>query len=361
MPLSETISNYIGTYIGTSAGPFESAIITAAVILFSSFILAYIADFVFEKIFKRLVEKTKFTFDDLIIAALKKPIFYSVIILGIYMTLEVIYPTGKYTTITNNIFLSILTIIWSIAAVNVNKILFKHVFAKVVKKTKTELDNELMPLIKNITGIIIIFIGLMIILKSIWGFDITPFLASAGILGFAVAFAAKDAISHLFGGLSIYFDKPFKKGDRIEIGEGEIGIVEEVGVRSTRIRNFYNNMIIIPNSQIANSKIINYNSPESKMMVKVPIGVAYGSDVAKVKKILLKIANSIEEVLEDPVPSVRFDNHGESSLDFVIVMWVDEPIDKIAVIDKANTLIDKEFKKAKIDIPFPTRTIIQKR
>ncbi len=361
MPLNETISNYIDTYIGISAGTYSSTIITAAAIMFSAFIIAHIADFIFEKIFKRLTKKTKFNFDDLIITALKKPIFYSVLIFGTYVALEVIYSAGQYLAAINNILLTALIIIWIFAALKINKILFDNVFIQITKKTKTDLDDEIFPLVKNITSILLVFVGLMIIMKGIWNFDITPVLASAGILGFAVAFAAKDTISHLFGGMSIYFDKPFKKGDRIEIGTNEVGIVEEVGLRSTRIRNFYNNMIIIPNSQIANSKIINYNYPNSKMMVKIPIGVAYGSDVAKVKRVLMKIAKSMDEVLDDPEPNVRFDNHGESSLDFVLIMWVREPKDKYVIIDKTNTAIDKEFRKNKIDIPFPTRTIIQQK
>ncbi|MDW7732154.1 MAG: mechanosensitive ion channel, partial [Methanolobus sp.] len=185
-----------------------------------------------------------------------------------------------------------------------------------------------------------------------------PLFASAGLVGLAVAFAAQDSIAQIFGGISIYFDKPFKLGDRIEIDGGEIGIVQEIGIRSTRIMNLYNNMIVIPNSIIANSRIVNYTSPEATMMVKVTIGVAYGSDVEKVRSVLFGIAHSIDVVLDDPAPYVRFDNHGDFSLDFAIIMWVRNPGEKFTVIDRVNTMIDLEFKKEGIEIPFPTHTII---
>ncbi len=361
MSLNETLTEYITILIGTSPDAIESSIITAVFILFSSFVIALIINFIFEKIFTRITAKTKFSFDDLILSALKKPIFNTVIIAGTYTALEVVYVSGKFLTVIDNILLSIMIIVWMFAAIKVNKIFFEHIFTKMTAKTHSDMDDEILPLLKSISNLILIFIGLMILMKSVWSFDITPILASAGVLGFAVAFAAKDAISQLFGGISIYFDRPFKKGDRIEIDGGEIGIVDEIGLRSTRIRNFFNNMIIIPNSTIANSKIINYNSPNNKMMVKIMIGAAYGSDVAKVKKVLLGIATSIEEVLDNPAPNIRFDNHGESSLDFAIIMWVRNPSDKMTIRDKVNTAIDKEFRKHKIDIPFPTRTIIQKR
>ncbi|NOQ56329.1 MAG: mechanosensitive ion channel [Nanohaloarchaea archaeon] len=361
MSLNETITEYITILMGTSPDAIESSIITAVFILFASFVLALIINFIFEKIFTRFTVKTKFSFDDLILSALKRPIFNTVILAGTYTALEIVYASGKFLAVIDNILLSIMIIIWIFAAIKVNKIIFEHIVPKMTEKTKSDMDDEILPLLKSISNIILIFIGLMILMKSVWSFDITPLLASAGVLGFAVAFAAKDAISQLFGGISIYFDRPFKKGDRIEIGAGEIGIVDEIGLRSTRIRNFYNNMIIIPNSQIANSKIVNYNYPNDKMMVKIMIGVAYGSDVTKVKKVLLQIANSVEEVIDNPAPSIRFDNHGESSLDFAMIMWVHDPKDKMTVRDKVNTAIDKEFRKNKIDIPFPTRTIIQKR
>ncbi|MCK5452141.1 MAG: mechanosensitive ion channel family protein [Candidatus Aenigmarchaeota archaeon] len=359
MPLNETISNYIDSYIGISAGTYESAIITAAAILFSSFILAHIIDFLFEKIFKRLTAKTKFEFDDLIIAAFKRPIFLTVIFIGIYTALGIIYNTGL--NIINNIIITVILVIWILATVKATKIVFTHIIPKLTAKTDTDMDDEMIPLAKTISTIIIFFVGFMFILKGVWNVDITPLIASAGILGFAVAFAAQDAISHIFGGVSIYLDKPFKKGDRIEVAKDELGIVQEVGLRSTKIRDFYNNTIIIPNSQIANSKIVNYTSPATKMMVKIIIGVAYGSDVAKVKKVLMHIAKSTDEVIDKPAPGIRFDNHGESSLDFAMIMWVKDPADKFTVIDKVNTAIEKEFKKNKIDIPFPTRTIIQQK
>ncbi len=361
MSLNETLSDYITAMMGSSPSATESSVITAIMILFSSFILALIINFIFEKLFTRITSKTKFSFDDLILSALKRPIFNTVLLSGTYVALEVVYVSGKFLTVIDNILLSILIIVWIFAAIKINKILFEHIIPKVTSKTKSDMDDEILPLVKSISNLILIFIGLMILMKSVWSFDITPILASAGVLGFAVAFAAKDAISQLFGGISIYFDRPFKKGDRIEIGAGEIGIVDEIGLRSTRIRNLYNNMIIIPNSEIANSKIINYNYPNDKMMVKIMIGTAYGSDVAKVKKVLLGIANSIDEVIDNPAPNIRFDNHGESSLDFAIIMWVRNPKDKMTVRDKVNTAIDKEFRKNRIDIPFPTRTIIQKK
>ncbi|MBN2109526.1 MAG: mechanosensitive ion channel family protein, partial [Methanosarcinaceae archaeon] len=355
---NDTITHYITEFTGYLPGTFGSDLSAATVFLIGSVVLAFVADVVFEKVFLHYAARTKCEGDDLIVSTLKKPIFFTVVLIGFFVAAEMVYTGNFAIEFIAAMLFTILGIIWIVSLLQLNKILFRHAFAGLVRKTETKMDDELLPLFRNIISVLIVFFGFLAILKGIWNFDIGPLFASAGLVGLAVAFAAQDSIAQMFGGISIYFDQPFKIGDRIEIDGGEIGIVQEIGIRSTRIMNFYNNMIVIPNSIIANSRIVNYTSPEATMMVKVMIGVAYGSDVEKVRDILFRIAQSIDIVLDDPAPYVRFDNHGDFSLDFAIIMWVRNPGEKFTVIDRVNTMIDREFKKEGIEIPFPTHTII---
>ncbi|SFM20120.1 mechanosensitive ion channel family protein [Methanolobus profundi] len=359
MFLNNTIPLYIEQLVGSQSGALGSDVVAAAVVLVAAVVLAFIADLIFEKIFLHYAAKTKYDCDDLIVDALKKPIFYTVSFLGAFIAAEIVFPGNAAIEIIMGLLLSVLGIIWILALLKIDKILFKHILSHVVRKTDTRMDDELLPLFKNVVDVLIVFFGILAILKGVWDADILPLFASAGIVGLAVAFAAQDTISQFFGGISIYFDQPFKPGDRIEIDDGEIGIVQEVGIRSTRIKNLYNNMIVIPNSIIANSKVTNYTSPEESMMVKVTIGVAYGSDVEKVRGILTDIAKSTNFVLDDPAPYVRFDNHGDFSLDFAMIMWVTHPGEKFTVINEVNTKINSIFEKEGIEIPFPVRTIIR--
>ncbi|WP_342305488.1 mechanosensitive ion channel family protein [Methanolobus sp. ZRKC5] len=358
MFLNETIPLYINKFVSSQSGVLGSDITAATIVIVASVILAFIANLVFEKIFLHYAVKTKYDCDDLIVKVLIKPIFYTVVFFGAFIAAEILFPGNLAIEVMMGLLLTFLGIVWILALLRIDKILFKHVFSSLVRKTDSKMDDELLPLFKNIIDVLIVFFGLLAILKGVWDADILPLFASAGIIGFAVAFAAQDSISQFFGGISIYFDQPFKPGDRIEIDDGEIGIVQEVGLRSTRIKNLENNMIVIPNSLIANSKVTNYTSPEEFMLVKVTIGVAYGSDVQKVKDILTGIAESVDSVLDDPSPYVRFDNHGDFSLDFAIVMWVTHPGEKFPVVNEVNTKINAEFEKEGIDIPFPVRTII---
>jgi MscS family membrane protein len=359
MFLNETIPLYINKFVSSQLGVLGSDIAAATIVIVASVILAFIADLVFERIFLHYAAKTKYDCDDLIVKALTKPIFYTVSFIGAFIAAEILFPGNFAVEVVMGLLLTVLGIVWILALLRIDKILFKHVFSSLVRKTDSKMDDELLPLFKNIIDVLIVFFGFLAILKGVWDADILPLFASAGIVGLAVAFAAQDTISQFFGGISIYFDQPFKPGDRIEIDDGEIGIVQEVGLRSTRIKNLENNMIVIPNSIIANSKVTNYTSPEESMLVKVTIGVEYGSDVQMVKDILTRIAQSVDSVLDDPSPYVRFDNHGDFSLDFAIVMWVTHPGEKFSVINEVNTKINAEFVKAGIEIPFPVRTIIR--
>ena len=354
--ITETINQQVISLSGGYLTPFEAEIVSAFTILILSVILGKIVDFVFEKIFMQLAKNTTTDVDDKILAVLKAPIFLTVSLLGLILSLSMITALQGAMSIFINIIKSVLIIIWVVTAAKISKVLIYGVLGKLAAKTETTLDDELMPLFENITKIVLYFIGLAMILKA-WNIDVTPLLASAGIVGIAVAFAAQNTIAHIFGGISVYFDKPFKVGDRIQLESGELGDVIDVGIRSTRIQTLDETMIVIPNDKIANSKIINFNAPSPRMNVKINVGVSYGSDVAKVKKTLLKVAKEITEALKDPEPQVFFTEHGDYSLKFVLITWISNPIQKGVLIDKVNEGIDREFKKAGIHIPFPTQTI----
>jgi MscS family membrane protein len=222
-------------------------------------------------------------------------------------------------------------------------------------KTETDLDDRIIGLLEIGMKYIIWFIALLLILSTL-EIDITPLIAGAGIVGLAFALAAQDIISNFFGGAMIMVDKPFKLGDRIQI-DTFIGDVVNVGPRSTRLQTLDYQLVTVPNSKMATSVIINYALPEARLKIKIPISVAYGSDVAKVKTILLEIGNEAaarsEYVLDNPAPSVYFLQFGESSLNFTLVVWARTFGLIWEVQDFINTRVEERFREAGIEIPFP--------
>lgn len=329
---------------------------TAILILAAFFIIAQIFRFLSNKIFAAVAARTKTSLDDKAIKILDTPIFYSIVLFGAYQSLAYIGNLSPYLPDFVKIIKSVAVIIWTYSLSNLVSIVILKSVRRIAKMKKSSLDNELIPIFRRLGGILVCFIGVMIILR-IWNFDITPFLASAGIAGFVIAFAAQDTIAHLFGGVSIYFDKPFKIGDRIQLESGEIGDVLDVGVRSTRIKTFDETVIIIPNSKMASSKIINYNLPEAKIKAKIIIGVSYDSDVNKVKNTLLEIAQNTEDVAKEPAPSVYLSELGEYSLKFLVITWVENPDKQFDVKTRMNEAIIKRFKEENISIPYPTQDV----
>jgi small-conductance mechanosensitive channel len=345
----------LGLYTGISMASY----IVAVVILIIFFVLAQITNFLFNKVFKVLTAKTSTDVDDKVMKILNMPIFYTVVLIGAYQAFNYIEALSRYSGGFERVIKSVTIVIWTYAISKLAQVVIAEFGFKFAARTKSSLDDELMPLFKKLSNIIVYFAGVMILLQT-WSLDITPLLASAGIAGFVIAFAAQDTISHLFGGVSIYFDKPFKAGDRIQLESGEIGDVLEIGIRSTRIKTFDETVIVIPNSKIASAKIINYNQPETKIKTKVQIGVAYGSDADKVKKILLDIAENTEGVEKKPAPSVHFLELGEYALQFLVVAWVNSPKDQFSVKTKINEEIYRRFREEGIEIPYPTQDIYLK-
>jgi len=330
-------------------------IIVAILIFLASIVVAKIVYLLVEKYFKKLAAKTKSRIDDELLRILHKPIYYVVILIGVqiavsYLLVSTVY--GDYfTTFISIILIALVT--WVVA--NIVNIILQEFGRKLAARTKTSIDDEAIPFLSKVAKFAIYAIALMIILDQL-GIEITPLIASLGIAGFAIGFAAKDTIANLLAGFFILSDRPFARGDRIKIGN-YLGEVVDIGLRSTKIETLDHTFVVIPNEKIISNEIINYALPDLQLKVKIPIGVAYGSDIEKVKKIVLDIANASELILDKPAPCIFFREFGESSLNFLLIVWVDNFRDKLRVMDEINSKVYEEFDKEGIEIPFPCRTV----
>ena len=203
----------------------------------------------------------------------------------------------------------------------------------------------------------IFILGVFFILLS-WDVDITGLTVSATVLVGVFGFAAQDTIANLFAGFFIMADTPYKPGDYINLDGGERGYVKTIGLRSTRIMTRDDIEITLPNSLIANSKIINESGgPKEKERVRITLSVAYGSDIDQVRSILIDIAQNNENVCNKPEPRMRFRTFGDSGLNIQLLFWIEKPEDRGRITDELNTAIYKRFNKDRIEIPFPQRTL----
>ena len=214
----------------------------------------------------------------------------------------------------------------------------------------------MLPLLDNLVTIVLVAAGVFMLLNR-WNVNITPLLASAGIVTAAFALAAKDTLANFFGGVSIFMDRPYRLGDFILLDTGERGEVVDIGVRSTRIKTRDDVLVTIPNAQMANATIVNETQPAPRYRCRTKVGVSYNSDPRQVEKVLLACIKEIPEILQFPNPRVRFRTFGDSSLDFELLAWVRDPQDRGRIVHNMNFRIFYAFQEAGIEIPFPQRVV----
>jgi small-conductance mechanosensitive channel len=329
--------------------------VRAGVIILATLIASLIIDIVLRKILPRLTRRTQSDLDDRLIAILRRPVFLSVLLAGFYAALAVLDPPARVLDIVASLCQTVAILMWLFAGLRVGSALLdtlSHLAGRVAW-----LDERTVPLFDNLAKIVL-FGGAVYCLLLAWNLDVKPWLASAGILGIAIGFAAKDSLANLFGGMFIIVDAPYKLGDWINLNSGERGRVTKIGLRSTRLLTRDDVEVTLPNAQIANSTIVNESGgPWEKARVEIRVGVAYGSDVDRVREILMQAAAECEFAATEPEPRIRFLEMGDSALIFRVMCWVDQPVIRGLCIDALNTGVYKRLVEEGINIPFPQREV----
>ncbi len=313
--------------------------------------LAVICDLFINKILRRLTAMTKSSLDDHLVKLINKPAKWTIFCAGILHAL-LLTPSlpPPWQIVLPSLVKSVILFIWLIAAYKaLEQILQTNTLEKLFHR---RVNSDVFGLIIKLSKIFLIVSGILLAL-SIWKVNLTPLFASAGIAGIAIALAAKDTLANLFGGISVFMDNAFKDGDYIILESGERGEVVDIGLRSTRIKTRDDVMISVPNSIMSSTKIINESKPEPRFRIRIPVSVAYGSDIDKVERLLLDAANSDNRVVVNPESRVRFRAFGNSSLDFELLCWVHEPSMKGLAIHEILKRINSAFSREKIEIPFP--------
>jgi MscS family membrane protein len=324
--------------------------IQALAIAIAFIILGKIADFTISRVIAKIVARSKTDLDDNLVALLHRPVFVSFVLLGLALAEERIALPAAPAFLTLGLLKSIAIVIWYGFFRNLTDILLTAVMRGPGAR---KLNVSMLPLINTVLRVTLFALAVYFFFLA-WDIDVTAWLASAGIVGLALSFAAKDSLSNLFAGVSIAADAPYKMGDFIILDTGERGMVTHIGLRSTRLLTRDDVEITIPNGVIGNAKIINEaGGPSTRHRVRIPVGVAYGSDIDHVIETLAGVAGAHEEVCKSPQPRVRFRAFGTSSLDFELLCWIDKPVNRGRMIHDLNCAVYKAFAREQIEIPFP--------
>lgn len=326
-----------------------------AIVIASGYVLGKLLQGVLNQVGRRITTRTKATYDDQLLAILRRPVLTVPVLLSLFLVTAIVPLPELLRSVTVSILASIVLLSLTRAALAACHVMLELLAAQ---KDKVDIiEARTLPMF-DITAKVVIVALTGYLLLLIWGIDPTAWLASAGVIGIAVGFAARDTLANLFSGIFIVVDAPYKIGDFVVLDTGERGEITHVGLRSTRMLTRDDVEVTVPNAIIANAKIINESGgPWEKYRIRIPVGVAYGSDVDQVARVLEEEARGHDEILDDPAPRVRMRAFGPSSLDFELLGWVDKPFQRGRCIDSLLKNIYKRFQAEEIRIPFPQRDV----
>jgi MscS family membrane protein len=303
----------------------------------------------------RLTAKTETRFDDRLITLLAAPIMQTAVTLSLIIVVLLPEIPSALDRVLIRLLVSLLLFFWGRAWFRATHLLLEVMSAH--KERFQAFQPRTIPLIEM--GMKLFMLGIFAYLfLGIWGIDGTAWVASAGVVGIAVGFAAQDTLANLISGISIVGDAPYKIGDYIVLDTGERGIVTRLGIRSTRLLTRDDVEVSIPNAVIGNAKITNESGgPWVKHRIRVPVGVAYGSDTEQVVSLLEQVARDNPGIIDNPAPRVRMRAFGANSLDFELMGWINHPEIRGRVRHELLLEIDRTFREQGVVIPFPQRDV----
>ncbi len=328
--------------------------ISLGIILFST-IIGKIVYWFFSKFVRVLTRKTKNNLDDIVVDMIEEPLVFTIIVTGIWLALSLLtLPKLVSVAITHSYSMVISLLVgWLVA--RLFDAIYQQYLLPWADRTENDLDDQLLPVlgkgIKMSIWILAIIIGL-----NNAGYDVGALIAGLGIGGLALAMAAKDTVSNVFGGFTIFTDKPFRLKDRIIIS-GYDGIVQEIGIRSTRLRTLTGRLVTIPNAKFADAPVENISAEPSRK-ITLELGLTYDTTPDKMQEamnILQAIADANSDTEEKTV--IYFSSFGDFAMTIKFIYYIKKGCSVAMTQSDMNMAILKQFNDHKLEFAFPTQTL----
>ena len=276
------------------------------------------------------------------------PLSLSVLFIGVPLVLQAFGLIASRSLLSNMV-LTALAVVWARAAIRIGK-------QGLEVANEREQHYEFAPIVQNFWTITVVVVGVLFVI-GVWNVQATPFLASAGVLGVVIGFAAQDAIRNLIGGISLSFDHTYHPGDVVLLEDDMRGTVTDIGIRSTTVLTPDNTMVTVPNAVLNSTQVVNQSEPQRHIRIDVPVAVAYGTDSETVERIASEVCEDAPMVRDSPRPRVLFSDFGDSALLFEVQVYVAHPLTEKRAIDQLNRRIYDRFAAEGITIPYPQREL----
>ncbi len=320
------------------------------------FIVAKLVFIILKKIVRGVVAKSNSNLDDIVFNSLHRPLIIGIVFFGFYLGINQLTISESFEEWNNKLYhvIAILAITWFI--VRLIKAIIDEYIKSLVLKSDSTFDDQLMPVVKQLIFIALWSMGIIIALNQA-GYNVSALVAGLGIGGLAFALAAKDYIENIFGGISVFTDKPFMVKDRIRI-DGFDGTVEEIGIRRSRIRTLSGTLVTIPNAKFIHNSVENIALERTRKIV-LQLGLTYDTSAVKMEEgmqILKDIIMDNQKLVTDE-PVVFFSAFGDFSLGITFIYYIRKEADIATTQSVINLEILKRFETVGLEFAFPTQTV----
>jgi small-conductance mechanosensitive channel len=359
-PLTRQVNQFVlstdlrgTTFLGLSAADWINLAISLLIIVFA-FLIGMLLT---RTLIRWVVRRTSPEFGDVLQKSIGPRLKWLIVIPALYFaTIRLDFLSSELKNVLADVYFILLLLYATLIGWTLIDVVYEHYRQSFATEERGEQPEPILLLLKRLVQSLVIAL-VITILFSHFGVNITALLAGLGILGLAFSLAAQDTLSDAISGFVILVDQPYRIGDRIEIqGENTWGDVVEIGLRTTRIRTLDNRMAIVPNSIISNSQVINYTFPDPRYRIQTHISIAYGSDIERVRELIVETVSKVEGVLPDkPVDSLYIEM-GDSAMIFRVRWWLGTYADTRRMFDQVNTALQNVFDANGIDMPYPIHT-----
>jgi MscS family membrane protein len=297
--------------------------------------------------------------DQRLLSALKRPITYALFLVGAWVAVNRMPVSARIDALIDGVLFASGVLLITLALARAYSILLDWYASRApASPSASQVAREFTPLFSKVGKVFIALVALSMLLQH-FGVNVASLVVSLGVGSLAVGLAAQDTLSNMFAGFTILLDQPFRVGDRIQLATGETGDVQSIGMRATTIKTGDETVLIVPNSLLVKERLVNQSRPTRHIATKVEVGVAFGSDLAKVKDVLRRAVLSSAHVDEGHEPSVLITRFAESAVNFQVMFWARDYADQGLAKSEVYEAVHDGLAAAGIAMPLPTRRIIQ--
>lgn len=344
--------------LGFTGGQWIEIGIAGGTVVLAALMGRWLITLILDRGLARITSQTRTSLDEIILKIVRPPLYWLLLVVVLRTALgRLTFVPGRWQSQTADLFFTLYLLLSVLLAYRAIDLLSDWYAEEMAEQAGVRLKKQWMPFVRRVALIVIGMIAIITLLSH-FEVDVTGLITTLGIGSLAVALAAQASLADMINGFMIMIDQPYRVGDRIEILDLDTwGDVVDIGLRSTRVRTRDNRMVIVPNSVIGKSLVVNYSYPDTQYRIEIDVGVAYGTPIDHARQVMIDAVRTVPGVLEDKRVEALFLEFGDSAMNFRVRWWLDSYYDARRMFDKVNTALLEALERERIELPSPIRTL----